>query len=102
MTVNENSTNQIDASCRVPLLVLFGGAAAGPVVGSLLPLPASLTFHLPGKSGDCPWGTYGHLQPAADDALLYGFCIPAGLGVALWIFARLGQTPLRGAIVPVV
>jgi cytochrome c oxidase cbb3-type subunit 1 len=102
MTVNENSTNQIDASCRVPLLVLFGGAALWLVVGSLLALAASLTFHMPDKFGDCPWGTYGHLQPAADDALLYGFCIPAGLGVALWIFARLGQTPLRGALVPVI
>ena len=102
MTVNETQTNKIDASCRVPLLVLFGGAAAWLVVSSLLALAASLTFHMPDKFGDCPWGTYGHLQPAADDALLYGFCIPAGLGVALWIFARLGQTPLRGAMVPVV
>jgi cytochrome c oxidase cbb3-type subunit 1 len=102
MTVNETQTNPIDASCRVPLLVLFGGAALWLVVSSVLALAASLTFHMPEKFGDCPWGTYGHLQPAADDALLYGFCIPAGLGVALWIFARLGQTPLRGALVPVV
>ena len=102
MTVNENSTNQIDASCRVPLLVLFGGAALWLVVSSVLALIASLTFHMPEKFGDCSWLTYGHVQPAADDALLYGFCIPAGLGVALWIFARLGQTPLRGALVPVV
>jgi len=102
MTVNENQTNQIDASTRVPLLVLFGGAAFWLVVSSVLALAASLTFHLPDMFGDCPWMTYGHVQPAADDALLYGFCIPAGLGVALWIFARLGQTPLRGPIVPVV
>jgi len=102
MTVNETQTDKIDASCRVPLLVLFGGAALWLVVGSLLALAASLTFHMPDKFGDCPWGTYGHLQPAADDALLYGFCIPAGLGVALWIFARLGQVPLRGALVPVI
>jgi cytochrome c oxidase cbb3-type subunit 1 len=100
--VNETQTNQIDASTRVPLLVLFGGAAAWLVVGSVLALVASLTFHMPDKFGDCPWGTYGHLQPAADDALLYGFCIPTGLGVALWIFARLGQVPLRGQLVPVV
>jgi len=102
MTVNETSTNQIDASCRVPLLVLFGGGVFWLVVSSVLAVVASLTFHMPEKFGDCPWLTYGHVQPAADDALLYGFCIPAGLGVALWIFARLGQTPLRGAMVPVV
>ncbi len=102
MIVNETPTNQIDASCRVPLLVLFGGGAFWLVVSALLALVASLTFHMPEKFGDCSWLTYGHVQPAADDALLYGFCIPAGLGVVLWVFARLGQTPLRGAIVPVV
>ena len=98
--MTNNSPNPIAASCRVPLLVLFGGAALWLIVGSVLALAASLTFHMPDKFGDCPWGTYGHLQPAADDALLYGFCIPAGLGVALWIFARLGQNPVRGALVP--
>jgi cytochrome c oxidase cbb3-type subunit 1 len=107
MTVNEtpqtNPTPQeIDFSCRVPLLALFGGAALWLVVGSLLGLVASIKFHAPEFLGDCAWLTYGHVQPAADDALLYGFCIPAGLGVALWIFARLGQTPLRGIIVPIV
>jgi cytochrome c oxidase cbb3-type subunit 1 len=103
MTVNETpTTNQIDASCRVPLLVLFCGAAFWLVVSSVLALVASLTFHMPEKFGDYSFLTYGHLQPAADDALLYGFCIPAGLGVLLWIFARIGQVPLRGAIVPVV
>jgi cytochrome c oxidase cbb3-type subunit I len=102
MIVNENQTNQIDASLRMPLLLLFGDAAIWLVVSSLLALAASLNFHMPDMFGDCPWMTYGRLQPAADDALLYGFCIPAGLGVALWIFARLGRTPLRGAMVPVV
>jgi cytochrome c oxidase cbb3-type subunit 1 len=41
--------------------------------------------------------TYGHAQAAANDALLYGFCIPAGLGVMLWIFARLSQAELPAA-----
>ena len=101
MNVNETK-DQIDASCRVPLLALFGGAALWLVVGSLLALLASIKFHAPGFLDGCSCLTYGRLQPAANDALLYGFCIPAGLGVALWIFARLGQVPLRGAIVPVV
>jgi cytochrome c oxidase cbb3-type subunit 1 len=107
MTVNENpptnpTTQEIDFSCRVPLLALFGGGALWLVIGSLLGLIASIKFHAPEFLADCAWLTYGHVQPAADDALLYGFCIPAGLGVALWLFARIGQTPLRGIIVPVV
>src|ERR1035438_6888013 len=120
MTVNEKSDNNfggarlltsrlagtlappVDAFMRVPLLALFGGAAFWLVVSSVLAMIASIKFHAPDFPANCPWLTYGRVQPAADDALLYGFCIPAGLGVALWLLAQLGQTPLRGALVPVV
>ena len=111
MTVNEMKTPdarvetpdlKVDASLCVPLLALFGGAALWLVVGSVLALIASIKFHAPDFLAGCPVLTYGRVQPAADDALLYGFCIPAGLGVVLWLFAQLGQVPLRGAIVPVV
>ena len=97
-----SNSGEVDASLRVPLFALFGGAAFWLVVGPVLALIASIKFHAPDFLADCPWLTYGRVQPAADDALLYGFCIPAGLGVLLWLFAHLGQTPLRGAIVPVV
>ena len=98
----EISPAEIDRSCCVPLLALFGGAALWLVVGSVLGLIASIKFHAPDFLANCAWLTYGRLQPAADDALLYGFCLPAGLGVALWLLARLSQTPLRGAVVPIV
>jgi len=84
----------IDRSCCVPLLALFGGAALWLVAGSVLAMIASIKFHAPDFLGDCPWLTYGRVQPAADNALLYGFCVPAALGVMLWIFARLSRTPL--------
>src|ERR1039457_3778343 len=96
------STSAIDATCRVTLLALFGGAALWLVAGLALSLVAIMTFHKPDMFADCPLLTYGRVQPAANDALLYGFCIPAALGVILWIFARLGQTPLALPIVPVV
>jgi cytochrome c oxidase cbb3-type subunit 1 len=107
MTVNETNKpdsigTEIDASLRVPLLALFGGAALWLVLGSVLGLVASIKFHAPDFLAGCPVLTYGRVQPAADDALLYGFCLPAGLGVMLWLLAQLGQAPLRGAIVPVV
>ena len=85
---------KLDASCRVPLLALFGGAALWLVVGSVLAMIASIKFHAPDFLADFPWLTYGRVQPAADNALLYGFCLPAALGVMLWIFARLSRTPL--------
>ncbi len=93
---------KVDASLRLPLLALFGGAAFWLVIGSMLATIASIKFHAPDFLANCSWLTYGRVQPAADDALLYGFCIPAGLGVVLWLFTQLGQAPLRGAIVPVV
>jgi cytochrome c oxidase cbb3-type subunit I len=96
------SESEIDASCRVPLLALFGGAALWLVVGLVLALIASLTFHKPEMFANCPLLTYGHVQPAANDAVLYGFCIPAALGVMLWIFARLSQTELVLPLVPIV
>ena len=83
-----------DASCAVPLLALFGGAALWLVVWSVLAMIASIKFHAPDFLADCPWLTYGRVQPAADNALLYGFCLPAALGVMLWIFTRLSRTPL--------
>ena len=99
---NNFSASEIDASCRVPLLALFGGAAVWLVVGLVLSLAAIMTFHKPDMFADCPFLTYGRAQAAANDALLYGFCIPAGLGVMLWIFARLSQTELALPLVPVV
>ena len=97
----EGTPTEFDASLRVPLLALFGGAAFWLVVSSVLAMMASIKFHAPAFLADCPLLTYGRIQPAADDALLYGFCLPAGLGVMLWLLVHLGQAPLRGAIVPV-
>jgi cytochrome c oxidase cbb3-type subunit 1 len=96
------STSEIDTSCRVPLLALFGGAALWLVVGLALSLAAIMTFHKPDMFADCPLLTYGRAQAAANNALLYGFCIPAGLGVMLWIFTRLSQVKLVLPLVPIV
>jgi cytochrome c oxidase cbb3-type subunit 1 len=93
--------NEIDASCRVPLLALFGGAALWLVLGLGLGLAAAMSFHAPDMFADCPFLTYGRAQAAANDLLLYGFVVPAALGVMLWIFARLSQAPLALPIVPV-
>ena len=105
--MNPAETNQvcsakIDASCRVPLFALFGGAAVWLIVGLALALVASLTFHNPEMFAGCSCLTYGHVAPAANDLLVYGFAIPAALGVILWIFARLSQAELVLPLVPVV
>jgi cytochrome c oxidase cbb3-type subunit 1 len=102
MNENEKIDPAIDASCRVPLLVLFGGAALWLVIGLALALTASFTFHMPWAFGDHAWLTYGRVQAAANNAILYGFVVPAALGVVLWIFARLSEADLALPLVPVI
>jgi cytochrome c oxidase cbb3-type subunit 1 len=102
MNDNSKDYSAIDASCRVPLLAILGGAVVWLVVGLALAIVASLTFHMPEKFGNCAWLTYGRIQPAANDAILYGFAIPAALGVILWIFARMSETELLLPLVPIV
>ena len=84
----------IDASCRVPVLLLFACAAVWLVIASLFGLIASLKFHAPNLLADCPWLAYGRVQPAQMNALVYGFAAQAALGATLWMIARLGRTLL--------
>ncbi|HEX3625204.1 MAG TPA: cbb3-type cytochrome c oxidase subunit I [Verrucomicrobiae bacterium] len=98
----EKKYSAIDASCRVPLLVLFGVASVWLIIGLALAIIASLTFHKPELFANCPFLTYGRVQPAANDAIVYGFAIPAALGVILWIFARLSESELLLPLVPIV
>src|SRR5512138_557536 len=93
------SPQEIDASCRAPLLAIFLSAAVWAVVGSALGLMASIKFHSPDFLADPAWLTYGCIQPAGTNAIVYGFGMQGCLGLALWLLARLGQTRLR---VPVV
>ena len=88
---------EIDASCRGPLLFLFSAASGWLVIGLLLGLVASVKLHAPALLSGSAWLTYGRIQPAGMNALVYGFGLQAGLGVALWLLARLGRTPLVGA-----
>lgn len=86
------SASEIDASCRVPLFTLLVSAAVWVVIASVFGLIASIKFHDPNFLSGCAWLTYGRVHAVAINALLYGFAMQAGLGVALWIIARTGQT----------
>ena len=83
---------EADASSRPVLFLIFLGAACWAVLGSLFALVASIKFHAPSFLAAPAWLTYGRVEPAWRNCLLYGFCIQAGLGVALWLLARLGRT----------
>src|SRR5215471_17245087 len=87
--------SEIDVSCRGPLVVLLVSAAKWLVIASVFGLIASIKFHSPEFLADLSWLTYGRVRPAWLDAVLYGFCMQAGLGVSLWLLARLGRVVLQ-------
>jgi cytochrome c oxidase cbb3-type subunit I len=87
------SAAEIDVSCR-PVLLLLLSATIWLVAGSLFGLIASLKFHSPNILADCAWLTYGRVRPAANNALVYGAAIQAGLAILLWQVCQLGRTRL--------
>jgi cytochrome c oxidase cbb3-type subunit 1 len=90
---------EVGNSGRAPLLLLFVSAAIWLCVSSLLALIAGLTFHAPDLFAHCPWLSYGRARAAATDIFMYGFAIQAGLGVMLWLFSRIGRTPLAHGLI---
>ncbi len=93
------SADEIDASCQAPLFLLWVGAAAWLIVASIFGLIASVKFHSPGFLADSAWLSFGRVHAVATNALLYGFALPAGLGVVLWIVARLAGSPLVNPLI---
>jgi cytochrome c oxidase cbb3-type subunit I len=88
------AASEVDASCRGPLLLMLACSAFWLAIASGFTFIASLKFHSPNLLADTAWLTYGRVRPAASTAILYGFCLQAGLAIALWLLARLGRTPL--------
>lgn len=85
----------IDRSARYPVLFFFTSGAAWLFVATALGLASALKLRNPGLFDD--WGllAYGRLYPAHMTALVYGWAMQAGLGVMLWIMARLTRCPVR-------
>ncbi len=83
-----------DASLRLPVMLFFGSAIFWLVAGSLLAFIASWKLIHPSFLDGISWLTYGRIQPAAENALIYGWASQAGIGAGLWFLARLGRTVL--------
>ena len=90
-----------DASVRWPVLVCLLSAVHWMVVGTFLLVYASSLTHpqdaLPifswfvDLSNNFSMFTYGRVWPAAIDCLVYGWCTTAGLGLAIWLLARISR-----------
>jgi len=85
----------IDHSGRWPILLCFASAAFWLIVGSLLESAAAIKLVVPGFLDFAGILTYGRVHPAALNFLVYGWASLAGIGIALWMMARLCEAPLR-------
>ncbi len=98
LTAEESDERAVlDASSRLPVLIALSGAVLWLVVASVFGLMASIKLHAPDWLVDQSWLTFGRLRPAHLNAVAYGWCSLAGLGIAIWLFPRLLKTPLVGS-----
>jgi cytochrome c oxidase cbb3-type subunit 1 len=95
----------VDASVRWPVLVCLLSAVHWLVVGTFLLVYASSLTHPQDQLPILGWFntlshnfsmfTYGRVWPAAIDALVYGWASTAGLGLAVWLLARMSREPVH-------
>ncbi len=85
----------IDRSVRFPVLFFFTSAAAWLFVATLLGFFSGLKMRLPLLWEDCPFMIYSRLFPVHMIALVYGWAMQAGLGIMVWLMARLTRCELK-------
>ena len=92
----------IDRSLRFPVLYLFISAVGWLLLSILFGFIASIKLHSPEFLGNISWLTYGRVSPVYFDTFIYGWAIPAGIGVALWILARVNGVAPGRPVVPLI
>src|ERR1700677_4503100 len=85
----------IDASARGPVLFFFGNAILWLMLASVLGFISSVQLHSPGFLADIPFLTYGRIWPAYMNTLIYGWASLSGMGVTIWLLARLCRVRIK-------
>ena len=88
---------EIDRSLRHPVMFFFTSGAAWLAVAILLGIVSSAKVHSPGFLDGCSWLTYGRVQPAHLNALIYGWGCQAAFGTLVWLMSRLSRQTCRAA-----
>ncbi len=88
-TLERIERSAIDASARLPVLLFFGTAIFWLLIGSLLALVAAFKMNIPGLMDNEAWLTFGRVRPAHLNTVVFGWASAAGIGVGLWLMARL-------------
>ncbi len=93
-TLDSAERARIDASTRLPVLLFFGSAIFWLVLGSTLGLISAWKMTHPALLDGAAWLTFGRLRPAHLNTVIYGWASAAGIGVGIWLMARLCRVTL--------
>ncbi|HRQ87297.1 MAG TPA: cbb3-type cytochrome c oxidase subunit I [Bacteroidia bacterium] len=85
----------IDRSARYPVMFFFTSAAAWLLFATVMGFVSSLKLRVPGLWDGCEFMAYGRLFPVHFNALVYGWGMQAGIGVMLWLMARLTRSRIQ-------
>lgn len=85
----------IDASTRGPVLFYFGNAVLWLIAATVFGFITSVQLHSPNFLADIPFLTHGRLVPAYNNIITYGWASLAGMGVAIWLMARLCRVQIK-------
>jgi cytochrome c oxidase cbb3-type subunit 1 len=85
----------IDKSARGPVLTFFATAVAWLGVVTFLGLIAAIKLHHPEFLADISFLTYGRVWPAYMTSFTYGWASLTGMGVGIWLMARLCRVSIR-------
>lgn len=92
-SLDQEASVKIDTSVRFPVMLFFGTALFWLIAGCFLEFLSALKLVIPSFLDGSAFFTYGRLYPVANDLLVYGWAIPAALGVILWILPRVSGAP---------
>lgn len=95
-------SRDFDKAARSMLLFSMTSALLWLVLGGALMLIHTVQLHSPKFFSTCEWFTFGHVQAAAETALLYGWVGNAGFALSLWVLGRLGASKPRSCALSLV
>jgi cytochrome c oxidase cbb3-type subunit 1 len=85
----------VDSSVKAPVLFFFTMGMLWLLASTILGFISSVKLHSPDFLTTSPFLTYGRVWPVYLDSLLYGWGVQAGIGVAIWILARLCKVAMK-------